>query len=209
MQPTIRFSEFVRRQTSGSGFSHTNLNDEVVIRRVLDNWDSAKPTYRKDYDPETGLDAEGRLFNGVILVPVNPEGFYSGIVTLKEGDKLGGDFKPRQEGEDPRKRAWFQPDPRNPAKGANKLPAKYVEIVLYHRDVLAEEEPGHYPYEWEVISINATPTLEPAPIRPATLLANHFGLSGGSKTGMTPEQLEEELRVSVDFWKDKTFAGPT
>ena len=208
-QPTIRFSDFVRRQSPGSGYSHTTLEDEEVIQRVLDNWDQAQGSYRKDYDPDTKLDAEGRLFNGVILVPVDPEGFFSGIVTLKDGDKLGGDFKPRQQGEDPRKRSWFQPDPRNPSKGANKLPAKSVMIVLYHRDVLAADEPADYPCEWEIISINASPTEEATPIRPLTLLANHFQMSGGTETGMTPKQLEAELRVSVEFWTNKTFAGPT
>ena len=112
--------------------------------------------------------------------------------------ELTGGFEALREGEDPRKFV---------TEKGEKIPAKDVEIILYHRDVLAEDKDYEPIADWEIISINASPTDQPAPIPPNALIANHFCLSGGTNTGMAPEEFESALRQSVYFWRDKAMCG--
>jgi hypothetical protein len=162
-----------------------------VLKLVEWNFPNAKPGYR----------------NGVVLVPVpttykEQPAFYSNIVQLKEGDVLAGEFKPRHPGEKPRKSTYVV--------GGQKMPAKSVEIVLYHKDVLAEGNERSSDADWEIISINASPFEEgmEIPMSPGTLMSNHFQLSGGTATHMTDSDFVNALRKSVLFWKDKANAAP-
>lgn len=179
----IHITDFVRRQTPESCHSHWNLWDETLIARVREGWFIGAQGYRE----------------GVMLVPVNPEGFFTSIVTLKKGDKLAGAFVPRVPGEEPRKTVVVE-------SAHEKQPAVMVDVVLYRDDVLAEggDQTGH---EWNIVSVNAYPTDEPAPMHPDTLIANHFKLSGGTATNMTPEEFEAALRRAVMYWKDKAMVG--
>ena len=74
---------------------------------------------------------------------------------MQNGDVIEGNFTGRQEGEAPRKQLWV--------KGKGKQPAKSVWIVCYRHDVLGAE--AETTCEWEIISINASPSVEnePAP----------------------------------------------
>lgn len=184
---TIGISDFVRRQTPESQFSHYIGSDDRLLESVCENFDKAKPGYR----------------DGVVLVPVSPTGFFSSVVALKEGDVLQGVFQPRQEGEEPRKKTWVV--------GGKKIPAQSVDIVLYRLDVLQENDeqtPG-LDATWEIISINASPTEGEMPIPTGALIANHFQLSGGTATNLTNDEFVELLRKSVEFWKDKALAAPS
>lgn len=178
----IAFNNFARRQTVESPFSHWLISDEVFLNRVQYEFSRAKPGYR----------------DGVILVPVDPDGFFSSVIQLKAGDKLEGEFKARREGEDPRKTLH--------AKG-QKLPAKAVDVVLYRKDVLAENKDNSTDADWEIISVNASPEKGDVPIQPETLIANHFQLSGGTATNMTDSEFVEALKASVLYWKDKAMVG--
>lgn len=80
-----------------------------------------------------------------------------------------------------------------------------VDVVLYRRDVLEEGGESCSGADWDIISINGRITEEKQPIEPMTLLANHFGLDGGTSTKMTPEELEQALGESVRYWKDKAM----
>ena len=174
---------FASRQTAESRFSHFEGTGQELLELVFENFFDGKEGYR----------------DGVWLVTVPPDRFKSGIAQLSEGDVLHGGFEARQEDEDPRKYVT--------TSGRDKLSARYVEIVLYHRDVL-EEEPGYEAVaDWEVISINASPTDEAVPIPPNALIANHFGMSGGTDTKYTALEFEEALRESVMFWHDKAMCG--
>ena len=175
---------FAKRQTPDSRFSHFEGTEQELIKLVGDSADAATQGYRA----------------GVYEVQVPPDRFKSGIVQLKEGDKLTGVFKARQTGEDPRKVVVTE-------ERRTKLPAKYVEVILYHRTVLEEEAGYEAVADWEIISINASPTNESTPIPPDALIANHFNLSGGTSTKYTPEEFEKALAKSVRFWKDKVLCG--
>lgn len=179
----IHITSFVRRQTPASAFSHWTLSDEELLQRVEANIGKATHGYR----------------DGVILVTVDPAGFYSGIVMLKEGDRMVGEYKARREGETPRK--------SNYALG-EKIPAKSVYVVLYRHDVLAEKNEHETDADYEIVSVNASPADEEAPIPTGALIANHLGLNGGTNTNLTSDQFVELLRQSVLFWKDKALAAP-
>jgi predicted sugar kinase len=88
------------------------------------------------------------------------------------------------------------------------MPAKRVDIVLYRHDVLAENNEHDSEADWEIVSVNASPTEEETPIKVGTLLANHYGLSGGTATNLSAADFVAMLRKSVLFWKDKANAAP-
>lgn len=181
---SIHISKFVRRQTAASGFSHWTISDEELLARLERNFNNWKPGYRE----------------GVILVPVEPDGFFSSIVNLKEGDVLVGEYKARKAGETPRKSTG--------ALKGEKIPAKRVDIVLYNHDVLKETGENETDCTWEIVSVNASPTLEETPIPTGALIANHLQLSGGTATNMTDTEFVALLRKSVEFWGDKSNIAP-
>jgi hypothetical protein len=177
---------FVLRQTAESPFSHYGGDISTIPDLVLPCFDHAIEGYR----------------DGVISVRIPPAGFHSGIVQLNEGDELVGSFKARRDGETPRKQVL--------AKGASKIVAVQVDIILYRSDVLAEDgdnslEPSKD--NWEVVSINASPTNGDLPIAPMTLMHNHFGSEGHTQTSMTDEEFVATLRKGFYFWSDKAMAG--
>ena len=178
MNASIKIT-FAERQTQDSPYSHFNGGEEELINLVQQNFHLAKQGYRE----------------GVILVPLPPENFSSGVVLLQEGDPLKGEFKRRRPTEEPRK--------LHGAVSREKIPAQSVEIVLYSREVLEEEQGYVAIADYEVISINASPTKEPTPLTPQTLMANHFLVSGGTSTGYSPEQFEVACKESFLYWKDK------
>lgn len=173
---------FAARQTPESRFSHFEGTETELLTLVSRCFDMAQPGYRE----------------GVLCIPVPYDMFRTGIVQLEEGQELLGGFESRRGNEDPRKFVT--------AKG-EKMPAKYVEIILYNKKVLEEDPEYTAIADWEIISINASPTDQPAPIPPNALIANHFGMSGGTDTYMSPEAFESALRLSVEFWKDKAMCG--
>jgi hypothetical protein len=179
----VHINSFVRRQTKESPFSYWTFDDEELYNRILAGWFKFVPGYR----------------DGVILVPIDPKGCFSGIIQLKAGDKLVGEYTARKEGEEPRKHTY--------AVG-EKLPAKTCYVVLYRHDVLVEGKENETDKEWEMVSFNASPTDKEPPIVPGTLIANHFKLSGGTATGMTDSEFVAALKVSVEYWKDKAMATP-
>jgi hypothetical protein len=181
----IHITSFVRRQTPESHFSHWTISDEELVGRIKNNLHKAFEGYRE----------------GVILVPVEPEGFFSAVADLQIGDKLKGVFSCRRSGEEPRKSFWIE---------GEKDPAKTVWVVLYAHHVLAEKNENESDADYEVVSVNTSPTVDdkPAPMPPETLIANHFELSGGTATKMTDSEFVKALRESVMYWKEKVQIQP-
>ena len=192
-------NSFVTRQTPESSFSHYDGDFESVARLTEDNlFENRHEGYR----------------DGVVLVTVPPENFYSGIVQLESGDNLKGEFSPRRDGEEPRKHivAGLYTASAYNSSGCVKLPAKSVQIVLYASTVLAEDGDNELtPQEgnWEIISINASPLTGEVPINPMTLMHNHFGSDGGTDTHLSDEDFVIMLREGFEFWKDKAMIAPT
>lgn len=182
----IAVSNFVKRQTPESSYSHYTGSWEGLRNMVEHEFAAgkAKPGYR----------------DGVVLVPVPAEGFFSAVVTLDEHDILVGGFEARQPGEEPRKVVRV-----DPGAGHGKESAKHVDIVLYRHDVLAENNEQSSDAEWEIISVNARITDEEMPMDPDTLMYNHFELSGGTATGMSDSEFVAALRKSFTYWRDKAM----
>ena len=190
----IAVSEFVKRQTKDSQFSHFDGTWFELQQRVMRNFEAGcvRPGYR----------------DGVVLVnietgvPEHPGCIYTNIVQLKAGDKLAGEFVARQPGEDPRKSTYVI--------NGEKMPAESAFAVLYRHDVLLENNEQSCDADWEIISLNASPFPADVevPMSAGTLIANYYKLSGGTDTKMTPEQFVDALKKSVDFWKDKANAAP-
>ena len=182
----IAANPFVSRQTKESQFSYFKGDISEVVEMVGKLFEHRTPGYR----------------DGVAIVNVDPQGFYSGLVKLTPGQELSGSYSSRREGETPRKHIV--------AKGFAKMPAARVEIILYRSDVLAEDGNNFLPSSdsnWEIISINASPFRQATPINPSTLMHNHFGSDGGTATNMTDSEFVEALRESFQFWSDKAMAG--
>ena len=183
----IAVSKFVKRQTKESHFSYYDgpWIDLVILAQAY--FDTAKQGYRV----------------GVLEISVPRASFYTSIIKLKEGDKFDGIFECRHKGEEPRKHTWVV--------GGRKIPAKSVTLILYHKDVLGEDP--SYEQEatgatWEIVSINASPESSKVtvPMSPGTLMSNHFGASGGTKTNMSDSEFVEALRKSFEYWKNKAMA---
>ena len=119
------------------------------------------------------------------------------IVKLKEGDKLTGAFQKRIEGETPRKDVRAE-------KAKEGMLLLHVEAVIYAKNVLAEgKENSDLSADFEIVTFLGCVEDKPTPRSVETLLANHFKDSGGTATGYDPQMLEEKLKESYFFWKDK------
>lgn len=184
--PDVAVHDFVSRQTANSEFSHWVFSDEVLVERVQARFHEQRPGYR----------------DGVIIVPIDANGVYCPIRKLRNNDTLIVEYKPRRDGESPRRHEYLD--------GVNKAAACHVEVVLYHRDVLYES--GEQAYgRWNIISVNAGVDLEDlnAPMKPETLLHNHFGSDGGTDTQMDAEAFVKELERSFNYWKTRALCRPT
>ena len=183
---TVVLNSFVRRQTQDSPYSYFDGRIEDVAVMAQDGLKAAENV---------------RMGNrsGVILVRVDPTGFYSGVVEVNENTRLVARFVSRREPE-----AKFV---QVTADGARKLPAQIVDLVLYRRDLLDEKDrsPAVHPglfAEYEVVSINAS-VVGGEPLNPLTMARNMLKLQGGTECNYTAE----EFAKSIVFWSDKVMAG--
>lgn len=79
-----------------------------------------------------------------------------------------------------------------------KNKCKFVDIVLYRKDVLAENNENSTDAEWEIVSINGRLKKEEAPMSPLTIVRNWLHLKGGTEMkGRTPEEVLNMLCDSV------------
>ncbi len=170
----VAINNFVRRQTENSQFSHFTGTWDELIELVEKNFDRAQSGYR----------------DGVVLVPVPAEGFFTGVVEVNEASELLAKFEARRSGEEPYVRVL--------ARG-EKLPAEAVEIVLYRHDVLGDDASACV--EWEIVSINARPTEGPEPMSPVAMARNFLDLPGGTKADYSAE----EFARAIIYWSKRAM----
>ena len=130
MTDIVACGEFVKRQTKESGYSYFDgsweLLEFLVDYEFQNHQESIHPGYR----------------DGVVIIDVIPCNFYSGIVELDESSMLTASYAPRREGEDSFIRVSTK---------AKKQPAKHASVVLYHKNVLAENNERTTDAEWEIV----------------------------------------------------------
>lgn len=187
MNCKVKINNFVRRQTAESSYTHFEGTEQELLDLVnhsleVGDW---RTGYRHD----------------ILLVRVCPTKFKSGLVKLRDGDRFTGQYTSRREGETPRKETRvIRPD--------GKETPYCVEIVLYSHEALVEGKENDYnkdEADYEIVSINGYPSVLPGPIAPGTLMHNHFGSDGGTKTNMSDSEFVEALRESFNYHKDKAL----
>jgi len=170
---TIGTSDFVKRQTPESTFTHFDGTWSELEKLV----DAYFYNHISGYKP------------GVVLIDVPAENFYM-HGPLKIGSKLEAKFEPRAAGEDPVLQI-INHDP--------KIVCNFVDIVLYRHDVLAEDDNRSTDATWEIVSINGKESNEPEPMKPVTMARNQLHLTGGTKANYTPE----EFAKAIMYWNKR------
>jgi hypothetical protein len=179
-QMTIGVSDFVKRQTAASNFAYFDGSWERLVQIAEEHFGNHQPGFR----------------DGVVLVQVPAEGFYSTIVALTADSILQSSFKSRAPGE--------HPMIHTTTRWAGKSKANHVMLVLYSADALLENDGKRTTdCEWEIVSINASPTDGKEPMNPMTMARNFLELPGGTKTEYTAQQFAE----AIAFWNCHTMTN--
>lgn len=172
---TFGLNSFVLRQTTVSSHSHFNGSFEELPALVGEHFGNAAQGYK----------------DGVLLVPVPPERFQTGVVVVESDTQLRAVFEARRPGENPYLTTL--------ARGT-KAQAQAVNIVLYRHDVLGAD--AETECEWEIISINACESLESEPMQPVAMMRNFLEQPGGTKASYTAE----EFAQSILYWSTRAMA---
>ena len=190
MSSIIGINDFVKRQTPASKYAHFDGTWEELVSIVEKECGFAHNlgggTYRGGYR------------KGVMLVSVPPERFFSSVVELKEGDKFVSIYKPRRTGEKPYIQSIYK---------GNKVPAKFVEVVLYSHDVLKENNEQTTELPWEIISINAFPDHAESPMPPETEARNILKLPGGTDPRLEEKSKDELIQYITNMAKSLVYWG--
>lgn len=189
--PSLNFNKMTGKHQPDSPFSHwTCSNDEIIARNVA-SWDQRKPG-----------DVEGSF-----IVPIDPEGIFSPMVELVDGDVLVGLWGPRfGQDEEPRLSVFVQ------RETFEKLPAGSCNSIVYMAEALGKW--ASTDAEAEITSINAdaaAPEENDEPIMPSAFIANQLDLSGGSPTKLTIEEFKPKFDKVAHYWArhaQLAFPGP-
>jgi hypothetical protein len=175
----VRSSDFVKRQTKDSEFSH-----------FIGTWDELEDLTIDQFDNNT----EGYR-DGVILVELQEVDLFRSAVThISNVTRLETIIEKRRDGE--------LPVIKTIAYGKKTIPKK-VFIVLYRKDVL-QEDPLNTVIgsTWEIVSVNSQPTDIEVPMKPITMARNQLAGTeqgiGGTKGDYSSEQFAE----SIAFWAE-------
>ena len=179
-QKKVSVNDFVRRQIAGSGKTYSPLlSFEQIATHASEQLD--KGDFKQGYR------------DGVIIVNADPDytqQFKCPFVKINKNTKLKAEFVCRRENEEP----YIQVRALN----GNPLIAGKVEFILYHHDVLAENNEHSTDAEWELISIHALPEgIEKLPMGPITMMRNQLELKGGTAASYSTE----EWAQAVKFWQ--------
>lgn len=185
MTKLVKCGEFVKRQTSDSGFSHFDGSWEELERRTtycMKDPKNITPGYR----------------DGVILVnislPYPAKQFYSAVVKLDKKTKLTTNYAPRRLGE--------APFIRVSAKAEKQL-AMNASVVLYRFDVLAENNERETLADWEIVAIKARVTEEEEPMHYYTMARNFLHLPGGTRGDFTANDFAQ----SIIYWNSHAMCS--
>jgi hypothetical protein len=177
----IGVNEFVKRQTPESQFTHFKGTWEKLVEITTAAFD--KGCYTEGYR------------DGVVLVQVPTwltECFFTYTdFPVFEGMEISAECKktPSRMHEP----ATVQIEILEPKKKCN-----FVDVILYRKDVLAEDADNSTDADWEIISINGRLNFVPPPMKALTIVRNWMHLPGGTEMkDKTPEEALEMLCHAV------------
>ena len=175
--PVVKCSEFVKRQTKDSGYSHFEGSweqlEEITEAHLKYSNIFVRPGYK----------------DGVIIVDLPGWLFKSAIVNIDDKTKLNVSYISRREGESPCVKISAK---------EKKQKARYASVVLYSADVLSEDNERSSEADWEIVAIKARMDKEEEPMEPYTMARNYLHLSGGTKGDFTAEQFAN----SIVYWNN-------
>jgi len=179
----IGISNFVKRQSRESEFTHFQYNWEILSALTTEQFIAGN--YSEGYR------------DGVVIVHMEPQNCalfwtYNGF-KMYEGVKLKAEYR-RVVGREhePPKVIVIPIDP--------KITCRYVDIILYRADVLEEDGDRSTDADWEIISINGRVDKEAPPMDPMTIVRNWKHLPGGTEMkGKAAEEVLETLCQAVMF----------
>jgi len=170
---TIGASEFVKRQSEDSTFTHYKGSWSDLVNRTVEEFEAGN--YIKGYR------------DGVYLVQMNkhevPLFKTFDTYPMFEGMKLDAQWArvPGREHE-PSKLQVKILEP--------KIPCRFVDIVIYRKDILEEDKDNVTGADYDIVSINGRLKKDPSPIDPMTLVRNWLHLKGGTEMkGTSPDQM--------------------
>ena len=170
MNEHVAVNDFVLRQKEGSGKSFTN---ELSFQEIAEH---------AEQQMASGYFREGYR-KGVRIIDVDIsliDKFICPFVRIDSKTKLLAKYVQRREGEE------FYIQIR--AESGELLPAGKVELILYHHDVLSENDEQTTDSEWELISFHALPKdVNYMPMGPVTMMRNQLELPGGTKANYKSE----------------------
>lgn len=179
--PTFGITQFARRHTAASSYSHLEVadgvdHDKALLALVAAHWATARPSYRPD----------------VLCVDVPATGpgyrFFSAVVKVTPETKLVSRLTRRAEGEE----YYVETLALGP-----KSPATHVEIAMYSKAALASgPSPIITENDFEVVSVNARLQAEPEPMHPTAMARNSRAKPGGTPATYTDDQ----WAYATEYW---------
>lgn len=194
----VAVNNFVRRQTENSPFSHFDGLFEAVATKAAAVLQQAA---RGDADALDHIYKQKA--DGVFMVKVNPLGFYSAVVQVRDDTPLIATFEARTPGE--AKHIVVR-------ARAKKSPARFVDLIVYRRDILSEmdrsppvttDKDGPVFAQYELISINCSIALT-EPEHPLAMARNFLGMPGGT----VREYTAADFATAIWYWSQHTMASP-
>ena len=176
----VSVNDFVRRQIKGSGKTYSHkLSFEEIVDHAKDQLN--KGCYKRGYREGVLIVSAG---NSVLkyfkcpLMKINPK---SSLISkmVKRRDYEQGYIQTRV------------------ANGEYSLPSK-VELILYSKSVLIENNENTTDSDWELVSMNSYPEgVKYLPMKPVTMMRNQLELEGGTKAFYSSKEWAE----SILFWQ--------
>ena len=176
---TFGLTEFVKRQTKYSKYSYFDGSEEDLLALA------------KNAEKFVYVDGILKIY------PEDTTGFFTSVVPVAQydGQHYTARVEARREGEEPVITMY--------ASGKGKAPAKMVELIFYPLTMLhGEADTSKGGEDWQLVSINASPTTEPTPMNPTTMARNQLNKEGGTFREYTPQEWAE----AVWFWSQHMMA---